>query len=223
MEKAIFYKEWIKTRLFWIFAMVVSICFVVYSLLRINRVIEFKGVGHLWEILLQKDTVFIDVLQYVPLIIGLIFGVVQFVPEVQQKRLKLTLHLPYARNKMILTMLAFGLMLLVSIFGVNYLMLGVYLDRVLAGELVERILLTALPWYLAGIMAYLFTAWICLEPTWKRRVIYALIALGVLRICFLLAVPQAYDYFLIILVLYTVSITGFSLLSVNRFREGRQD
>lgn len=223
MEKAIFYKEWIKTRLFWILAMVVSVSFVVYALLRINRVIGFKGVGHLWEILLQRDTVFIDILQYVPLIIGLIFGVVQFVPEVQQKRLKLTLHLPYAQNKMIVTMLVFGLMLLLSVFGLNFLMLGIYLDQVLAGELVGRILLTALPWYLAGIMAYLLTAWICLEPTWRRRVLYALIALGVLRICFLLPVPQAYDYFVGVLVLYTVSVTGFSLLSVNRFREGRQD
>ena len=60
MKKAIFYKEWIKThRYFWL-ALIVSSVFVIYALLQLQRVIGFKGVEHLWEILLSRETVFID-------------------------------------------------------------------------------------------------------------------------------------------------------------------
>ena len=62
MKKAIFYKEWIKThRYFWL-ALIVSSVFVIYALLQLQRVIGFKGVEHLWEILLLRETVFIELL-----------------------------------------------------------------------------------------------------------------------------------------------------------------
>ena len=67
MKKAIFYKEWIKThRYFWL-ALIVSLLFVAYAILQLQRVINFKEVGHLWEILLSRDTVFIEILTYLPL------------------------------------------------------------------------------------------------------------------------------------------------------------
>ena len=168
MKKAIFYKEWIKThRYFWL-ALIVSSVFVIYALLQLQRVIGFKGVEHLWEILLSRETVFIELLTYVPLAIGVLLALVQFVPEIQQKRLKLTLHLPYPQRSMIGLMLAAGLVQLGIIFVLNYLTLWAYLQSILAPELVARILLTSLPWYLCGITGYLFAAWICLEPTWRR-------------------------------------------------------
>lgn len=223
MTRAIFFKEWLKTRRFFMLSVFVSLCFVVYALLKIGRVVDFKGAAHLWEVLLQKEVVFIEVLQYVPLFIGLILGIVQFVPEMVQKRLKLTLHLPYPHLRMILMMLFVGLLMLGFIFGLNYLVLGVYLRNILAIELTGRILLTSVPWYLAGIAAYFFTAWVCLEPAWKYRIIYALLAAGVLRLFFLSDVPQAYDSMLWMLAVYAFCVAGFSLLSVDRFKEGRED
>ena len=167
----------------------------IYALLQLQRVIGFKGVEHLWEILLSRETVFIELLTYVPLAIGVLLALVQFVPEIQQKRLKLTLHLPYPQRSMIGLMLAAGLVQLGIIFVLNYLTLWAYLQSILAPELVARILLTSLPWYLCGITGYLFAAWICLEPTWRRRIIDLLIAVGVVRIFFLSSVPEAYNCF----------------------------
>ena len=95
MKKAIFYKEWIKTRRYFPIALTVSVIFIIYALLGVQRVINFRGVAHLWEILLSRDVVFIETLTYIPLLAGLLLAIVQFVPEMQQKRLKLTLHLPY--------------------------------------------------------------------------------------------------------------------------------
>ena len=109
MKKAIFYKEWIKTRRYFPIALTVSVIFIIYALLGVQRVINFRGVAHLWEILLSRDVVFIETLTYIPLLAGLLLAIVQFVPEMQQKRLKLTLHLPYPQNRMLMLMLIAGL------------------------------------------------------------------------------------------------------------------
>ena len=72
MNKAIFFKEWIKTRGLFFIALLVSLCFAGYVMMRINRVITFKGADHLWAILLSRDTVFIELLQYLPRTVRLV-------------------------------------------------------------------------------------------------------------------------------------------------------
>ena len=148
---AIFYKEWIKTRWYFLLAVVTTLGFTGYCMLRINRVIEMKGAAHVWEVMMQRDAIFIDMLQYIPLIAGVLMAIVQFVPEMQRKCLKLTLHLPYPELKMTGNMLFSGLVLLLVCFASNFLLMEVYLSGVLAHELKNHILLTALTWYLAGI------------------------------------------------------------------------
>ena len=201
---AIFYKEWIKTRWYFLLAVVTTLGFTGYCMLRINRVIEMKGAAHVWEVMMQRDAIFIDMLQYIPLIAGVLMAIVQFVPEMQRKCLKLTLHLPYPELKMTGNMLFSGLVLLLVCFASNFLLMEVYLSGVLAHELKNHILLTALTWYLAGISGYLLIAWICLEPAWKRRIINLIIAVLLLRIFFLSPTPEAYNKFLPYLLVYTL-------------------
>ncbi|MCI1646953.1 MAG: hypothetical protein LKI39_10565 [Bacteroides sp.] len=220
---AIFYKEWIKTRWYYLLAVVTTLGFSGYCMLRINRAIELKGAAHIWGAMLERDAVFIDLLQYVPLIIGILMAVVQFVPEMQRKCLKLTLHLPYPQLKMVATMLLAGLALLLLCFALNLLLMDVYMRTVLASELKNHVLLTSLPWFLAGICGYLMVSWICLEPSWKRRVLNLIVTVLVLRIFFLSATPEAYDKFISGLGIYTLLTASFSWLSVIRFKEGKQD
>lgn len=80
-------------------------------------------------------------------------AIVQFVPEMQRKCLKLTLHLPYPELKMTGNMLLSGLILILVCFASNFLLMEVYLNGILAHELKNHILLTALTWYLAGFPA----------------------------------------------------------------------
>lgn len=219
----IFYKEWIKTRWYFLFALLLTLGFTGYCLLRMYKTGSLKGFAHLWEVMLQRDAVFVDLLQYIPLIAGILLAVVQFVPEMQRKCLKLTLHLPCPAWKMIGTMLLAGMLLLLVAFGSNFLLMEVFLGKVLAVELKQRILLTALPWYLAGVAGYLLAAWVCLEPAWKRRVINLIISVFLLRIFFLANAPAAYISFLPLLTVCTLAAAAFSWLSVLRFKEGRQD
>ena len=159
MLRAIFYKEWLKTRWYYLVAVLLSLGFVGYVLLNFFRAAGLKGIAHLWEVMLLRDAVFVDLLQFVPLVVGLLFAVVQFVPEMQRKCLKLTLHLPCPELRMIGAMLLYGVLLLGALFAVSLGVLFVAFRAVLAPELVRHILLTAAPWYAAGIAAYLLAAW----------------------------------------------------------------
>lgn len=222
MIKAIFYKEWIKMRWFCLVAALFLAGFTAYALLRVQRVITFKA-AHIWEVMLEKEVVFIDILQYLPVLLGVLLALVQFIPEMTHKRLKLTLHLPFPQRKMILLMMSVGLAALAVLSAVQAFVLWCYFHTLLAPELVSRILLTSLPWYLAGLALYPLAAWVCLEPTWRRRVADILVAVGVCRLFFLSETPQAYDGMLPWLLALLLCVLFFPLLSVYRFKQGCQD
>lgn len=223
MTKAIFYKELIKTRrVFWV-SLLVAIIFAIYAIMCIRRVGTSHGVEHIWLIMLMKDQTFIDAIKYLPPVIGLALGAAQMSPETQQKRLKLTLHLPYPQNKLVMTMICAGMVQCLVIFLIQALIIGIYYYGVVTPEMTAHVMLTTIPWYLAGLNAYLFTAAICLEGTWRRRIIMGLIAIGVLSVYYMQSVPQAYNGIIWGAVIFTILLMLLSVYSVNRFKEGLID
>lgn len=222
MTQALIYKEWIKTRAMLLVIILLSTAFTLYAIMQIQRVITIRGAAHLWEILLIKDNVFIESIQDIPLVSGALFAIAQFVPEMIRKRLKLTLHLPLSQTRISMTMLSYGAAVLVLLFGIQLVTLFVYLRSVLAIELVTHIIYTALPWFLAGISAYGLTAWICLEPTWTRRIVDTFISVGTLRLYFIASSPQAYNGLMIIMILFSFVMVYTSFISIHRFKAGIQ-
>lgn len=223
MEKALFYKEWIKTRrIFWL-ALTIGVVLAVYAVMGIRRIEISKGVEHVYMIMLMKDQTFVDVLKYFPLIIGIVVGIIQMYPEMTQKRLKLTLHLPFPQNRLIAIMLATGFGQLLLIFAIQIAVVGIYYSTIVPHELVWRVVLTVMPWYMCGLNAYLFVAAVCLEGTWRMRVILGLVALGMLSLYFKQPVPEAYNGFLPMLTVMVLLTVSLVYRSVSRFKEGRQD
>ena len=132
MTKAIITKEFLKTRrAFWC-SLILALFFTIYALLGINRVIATHGVEHVWLIMLMKDQTFIDAIKYVPLLCGLLVGLSQMVPEMQQNRLKLTLHLPCPSFRLLVTMLTTGFVELTVVFLIQLATILVFYDRVIA-------------------------------------------------------------------------------------------
>ena len=136
MNKAIFYKERIKIRRFYPLATAVLAGFTAYALLRIGRMYAFNGAASVWLAVLDRGDVLVDPLKYLPALVGAGLGLAQFLPEITQKRLKLTLHLPDSRRAMMLGMLGYGLVLLTMLFAVQLLAIGLYLRHLMAPELV---------------------------------------------------------------------------------------
>lgn len=222
MIKAIFYKEWLKTRWYYLASTLTILGFTSYCMMSMSRVIKLKGVDHLWSVMLQKDVIFVDILQYIPLILGTLFAVVQFYPEMNKKCVKLTLHLPFSQLKMLLTMLLSGLGLLFISFVGAIALLWLFLNHYLAAEMARHVLLTTTVWYLAGVLSYLLFSWVCLEPSWGRRVLNIVVSVLLLKIFFLSSVPEAYNQFLTTLTLFTILSIILPWISITRFKEGKQ-
>ena len=224
MYRALLYKEWLKTRRVFYAAIIISVIMAVYAILNMNSVIETFGVGSLWLNMIQKDGSMVSILTYLPLITGLAMGIAQMTPEMSHKRLKLTLHLPYPTNKLVLLMLATGLLQLLVIFAVQLLIIVIYDAQIIPAHLVSRVVLTTLPWYVAGFCAYMFAAAVCLEGTWFMRIIISLLGCGVLLILFKRDdAMAAYNSMLILFPVLFIIPTILSLGSIYRFKEGLQD
>lgn len=223
MLKSIILKEWLKTRWYLIFAAIATLAFSAFLMLRMHRAIDLKGAAHIWEVMLLRDTIFINSLSVLPLLVGLVLALMQFYPEMQRKCLKLTLHLPCSRMQTTLAMLLYGLLALIVCFAMSFILMRLSMQPILPPELIKHVLLSSLPWFTAGIAAYLLGAWVILEPTWKRRIAYILLSALLLRIFFVSETPEAYNQFMPWLALLTLLCASLSWLSVHRFIDGQQD
>lgn len=223
MNKAILTKELLKTRrTFWC-CLALAAFFTGYALLGVNRVIATHGVEHVWLIMLMKDQTFIDAIKYIPLLCGLLIGLSQMMPEMQQNRLKLTLHLPVNSLKLLLMMLATGAGLLTIIYLLQLAAITLYYSRIITPEMTLFIAGSSLPWYLAGYCAYFFSAALCLEGTWRRRIILALIGAGTVTLFFMQPVPGAYSGIIIVALVLTLLMALLSQTSIIRFKKGMID
>ncbi len=222
MFRAIFYKEWIKTRWFLLVALLAVGGTTIYTIFRMAKVFELKGAAHIWEVMITRNAIFIDIFQYIPVFVGIVFALMQYIPEMNSKRLKLTLHLPCSGNSLLSAMQSFGVVALLGVLVPFYVIMLIYMPSVMAVELYQRVLLTSLPWFLAAFSAYFIVTAIVLEPTWKRRVIYCLFALPIISIYFLSSTPAAYTQFYSLVPLTVIQFL-FAFTSVARFKAGAQD
>ena len=224
MYSSIIFKEWLKTRRVFFIALAVALLVAVYVILRTNSMINEHGIVSLWLSMLLKDVSYVDTLTYIPLAGGLALGIAQMVPEVAQKRLKLTLHLPFPQLRLVAMMLATGLLELLVIYLLQAGVILIYDATIFHSELVGRVFLTMLPWYLAGFVGYLFVTSVCLEGTWYMRILLGLVGVAVLLVMFLQpATMAAYNYMIVTIVVFIALITIFSFGSIARFKEGHQD
>ena len=224
MYSSIIFKEWLKTRRVFYVSLAVALLVAIYVILRTNSLINEHGIVSLWLSMLLKDISNVDTLTYIPLAIGLAVGIAQMVPEVSQKRLKLTLHLPFPQFRLVAMMLVTGLLELLFIYIVQSGVILIYDATIFHGELVSRVFLTMLPWYLAGFIAYLFVTAVCLEGTWYMRILLSLVGVAVLLVMFLQPTTMgAYNYMIVTIIIFIAIITIFSFGSIARFKEGHQD
>lgn len=223
MTKALLIKEWLKNRRMFAVGMALAVFFTFYSLSGINRVKATHGVEHVWLIMLMKDQLFIDAIKYIPLLCGVLTALAQMMPEMQQNRLKLTLHLPCTARRLLAVMLGAGIAELTAIYLLMTVSIGIYYQHIIAPEMTWNVLVSSLPWFLAGYTAYLFTCAVCMEGRWKRRVTLTLTATGTVWVYFMQPVPGAYNGMLPGAVVFTLMSAALAYLSVTRFKQGMID
>lgn len=222
MTTSLFYKEWIKTRRILLLSVAVFAAFIIYIFINIEQSFRISGATQVWTDIILKDISIFSKIQWLPLVLSILFGLSQFAPEMSNKRLKLTLHLPMPENKIIFSMLAFGLVSLLVLYTITYLAIIGGMSVYYPTEIIASTAKVSLPWFLAGLASYLFVAWICIEPVWRQRVFNSLIAVYSLTFFMITAKSGALMPFIPYLVITIVVISLFSFYSVCRFKEGAQ-
>jgi hypothetical protein len=220
MFKALLYKEWIKLRLYWVLLLVANVGFAAFLALRLRHVFTINGALMVWGSWIFKGYLFFRSYQYVPLLTGIVLGGLQFFPEIQNRRLQLVLHLPLGEARAVASHLVAGLVLLTALYGADVALMAGTAAGYFPSEFQGVFCFTAVPWLLAGYGAYLLTAAVLLEPTWRARVFFFVLGGSFLRLFYLDDFYNAYARVLGPLVLWTAALFLLPLLSARRFAKG---
>ena len=124
--KALSYKEWMKTRKFILVAFTLSAAVAVYSYIDITYAIRIEEAVNIWYGFIFQGASVSSLMMYLIPLSGISMAIVQFVPEMTNKRLKLTLHLPAGETRLISAMLLWLWSIVCYVFGLCNLYVGHY-------------------------------------------------------------------------------------------------
>lgn len=222
MIRAIFYKEWLKLRLFWGLALLVNAGLITYLLLSLRSTLLSSGIVETWATMIGRDVMMVNQLMYLPLVTGVVLALCQWLPEMQIKRIRLTLHLPLDYTASIGMMLLSSLCGLTLLFALDATVLALVEQAWLPRELVWRTFLTCLPWYIAGLIGYSVVSWCVLEPQWKFRCLDIAVGAPLVALCFLSTQPACYSTMWPWLLIILIAVTALPFYSIYRFKLGKQ-
>ncbi len=223
MIRAIIFKEWLKIR--WAFLAVLSFSVLILVMIALNIAYDMRMMTpkNSWYYVIFRHQIFYSSMLAIPLISGFILGIVQFYPEINASRLKLTLHLPMKSNTILLTMVGIGVAALLIIYITTMLIISAVTLNFYPVEVFESLWITTAAWFLAGLVIYLATGMISVEPQWWQRIFLMIVSVGFVST--LLISPsdggynqyqQALPAFAVLSLFYIISI----LYSADRFRKG---
>lgn len=220
MWNAIKYKEWLKLRWIVLGLLGVGVLMEIGFYLTVRHSLVIGNANQYWHNIVFRDAMFYRIYKYFPLITGLLIGLAQYLPEIRDKRIKLTLHLPAREDKLILWMVVCGtttLILVYLLLIVLFSAIGLYFFPI---QIIAQSICTMLPWYLAGIAAYNLTAFITMEPLWRQRILYTALSAAMIHLFFLTSKFCAYKNIISWVILFTAMTSISVLYSIYRFRKG---
>lgn len=189
--RSIVLKEIIKLRLLVWLPFIVLITVLLDIFMTYKSVRSIHGPAALWVDLIYKQSIHFGRLQWVFIAAGVWFAILQFWPECSGKRLRLMFHLPVSYRISLYSIAAVGilchvLLLLVCLIGF-YSVLSAF---GFPAELINPMIKTLLPWWLAGAIAYFMTAAILAEPVIFRKLAFTCVGIGYIS---LLTVSYGFD------------------------------
>lgn len=181
---------------------------------------KFSEATSYWYYVIFRGLKFYLQFKYIPFLAGLVVALTQFIPEINMKRLKLTLHLPMRENNILVQMMSVGIVSLILLFALAILILSVITLNFFPVEMLQSVLITTIPWFLAGLVAYFAVSMIILEPLWSRRILLILISYGFISCLFKSYWYNLYSNSLLMFIVLGLFFSTSILLSAHRFRKG---
>lgn len=222
MWKSVIYKEWLKIRWFVFIFAALGILAVGNIFLKVKHDFAFnEATTYLYRILFMKYQYFsYGLFKFIPVFSALAIAVAQFFPETVNKRIKLTFHLPLNENKVLIMMMLFGTICLLIMFLLTFGLFLFLSALFFPAEIIQAALISIAPWFLSGFVIYYLVALIVLEPVWKFRVLYLIVAAAFIPIYLEPAVAGAYAPAIPVLVVCVIILSISLLFSGYRFRKG---
>ena len=221
MFKSVFFKEWLKIRWAAAGVLIAFLLMLAYIYLNTSYYMRFIEPNGMWYNVVIRGMIFYgDLFIYLPLFAGILIGTTQFVPEISANRLKLTLHLPMKENVMLLTMLSIGTTALLIVYVISYIILAIISTNFFPVEILWSLIITSLPWFLAGLIAYWAVAMISIEILWLVRVALLVVFFGFVNLLFYLDTYNTYANSIVIFILLSIFFAFQTFLSAYRFRKG---
>jgi hypothetical protein len=220
MIPELFYKEWLKLRWTVISLLTLFVAVLIYIALYVENILRLNEATGYWYNIIFRGTSYYGNLLYLPLLAGIAIAAMQFFPEIQRKRIKLTFHLPVDEYKALLNMTFFGAALLLALFIISFGGLIFIGSLFFPAQIIKSTAISITPWFLAGLSGYFLTAVVVLEPKWPRRIFFGVLAVGWLKLFLYSYFYEIYSRSLLtfaILILLQVTII---LLPGHRFKKG---
>lgn len=172
MYKFLLFKEWLKIR--WVAGSgyLLFILISIYTFLTIRSAGIHSGENEIWYKFLFVNAQFYNLFKLAPIVFGLALGVFQFVPELNQKRIRLSLHLPMDQKGILLTMVLFGQLILWLGLMLLFACFAALTNIILPVQIIKAGILSIIPWGLAGILCYNYVVIILLEPALTQRIFH---------------------------------------------------
>lgn len=167
--QSIFYREWHKTRLFVIGSLVITVSVMIYILLSFAHDIRVSGLTTIVRNITVNNLQPLSAFKFVPTILGALLAIGQFIPEVTDGKLKLTLHLPFNEHYIMATLLAYGSLALFCVLSVGVL-LSMIIGKYIPFSMMNYIVMSVHPWLVSGHITYALVAASIIEPYWARRI-----------------------------------------------------
>jgi len=220
MINSMIFKEWLKTR--WILLSILLISLLVLSkiFLTVAYEIRFYEANNYWYNLIFRSYVFFSWMIYIPTLSGIVLAIAQYYPEMNEKRLKLTLHLPVKEETILMSMVLFGGFSLLAIFLVTILAGAIFCFYFFPAGLSWSVMMTVYPWFLAGFVAYLSAAGIFIEPRWMQRIGMIIISVAFVYCLLYLRAYSLYENSFISFTWLSLLFIVYSVYATNRFRRG---
>ncbi|MDR2081753.1 MAG: hypothetical protein LBP54_07720 [Campylobacteraceae bacterium] len=171
--KAILLKERIKLRKFFWIPFLAIFAVVIDAYISYKGVIAHKGATMLWLELIYKQDIYFGKLQWVFIAGGILFSYVQFMPECKEKRLRIMFHLPVSYRFSIYSIMGVGIVLnlLLAVTALS-LLAALFFAMRFPCELSFDMIMTVIPWAIAGFVSYLAAAAVIAEPSIAKKFIF---------------------------------------------------
>jgi len=221
MIRSVFLKEFYKIR--WLMLMVVlanaAVC--VYVSVTTRRLFILDHPEVVWYRVLHLGQINYADVKYLPLLSGIAIAFIQYLPEMWQQRLRLSLHLPVPIQTLVFVHIWIGLAAFCTAMLPCALTLGWLTLHFFPAETLRTIFLTVLPWGFAGVAGYLGGTLVLLEPNLRLKAFNAVICAGVVGLYLQWAEPGQYTRILPQLVLPLGLLMFAVLVPAYRFRYRR--